>query len=146
MSTTTTTSTTTSTWRRLTATVIGAGAIAIGGMAMFAPAANAQPVDSGSESAAHKECREAGGDYSSSTSGGKTTESCCFQSIFSGVTHCDVWVNGEWNDGLSFHEEPTATPPKPGGPPKVGGLPQRSPDTQSSPKSTIPRHAPVAKN
>ena len=136
--------TTTPAWRRFTATVIGAAAIAIGGMALFAPAAAfAQPVGSGAESAAHKECREAGGDYSSeSDAGGNTFEKCCFQSIFSGVTHCDVWVNGEWNDDLSSHEEPPVVPPKPGGPPKVGGTPVLSPDAQNPPKN--PKNPPKA--
>jgi hypothetical protein len=148
------TTTTTPAWRRLTATVLGAGAIAIGGMALLAPAAAyAEPNTAGTESAGHKECREAGGDYSSeSDAGGNTFEKCCYQSIFSGVTHCDVWVNGEWNKDLSFHEEPPVAPPKPGGPPKVGGTPELSPDAQNPPtnpknppKSSIPGRTVVAK-
>jgi hypothetical protein len=144
------TTTTTTTWRRLTATVLGAGAIAIGGMALLAPAAYAQPVSNGVESEGHKECREAGGDYSSeSDAGGNTFEKCCYEGLIAGVTHCDVWVNGKWNKDLSFHEEPPTTPPKASGPPKVGGTPELSPDAQSSPKNpprnTIPGQSPVVK-
>jgi hypothetical protein len=132
-----TTTTNTTTWRRLAATVLGAGAIAIGGMALLAPAAYAQPVG-GAESAAHKECREAGGEYSSeSDAGGNTFEKCCYEGLISGVIHCDVWVNGEWNGDLSSHEEPTNTPPKPGAPPKVGGTPVLSPDAKNPPKNPV---------
>lgn len=140
--------TTNTTWRRLTATVLGAGAIAIGGMALLAPAANAQPVG-GAESAAHKECREAGGDYSSeSDAGGNTFEKCCYEGLISGVIHCDVWVNGEWNGDLSSHEEPTTPPVTPGAPP-IAGTPVLSPDAKNPPKKpvvpTVPGQAPLVK-
>lgn len=109
-------------WRRLTATIIGAGAIAFGGMALLAPAANAEP-----KTEAQTECSEAGGDYSSeSDAGGNTFEKCCYEGML-GVTHCDVWVNGKWNDDLSFHEEPATPPSRPGAPP-VAGVPDRAPD------------------
>ena len=140
--------TTTAAWRRLTATVIGAGAIAIGGMALFAPAAYAQPNTGTSE--AQTECSEAGGDYSSeSDAGGNTFEKCCHEGLISGVTHCDVWVNGKWNGDLSFREEPATPPATPGAPPKVGGTPERSPDAQNPPKKpfvpTFPGQTSVAK-
>jgi hypothetical protein len=144
-----TTNTTTSTWRRLTATVLGAGAIAIGGMALLAPAAYAQPVN-GAGTEASTECDEAGGDYSSGTDeGGNTIEKCCYEGLIFGVTHCDVWVNGTWDKDKSFHEQPTTPPVTPGAPPKVGGTPELSPDAQNPPKNppknTIPGQSPVVK-
>ena len=139
--------TTTAAWRRLTATVLGAGAIAIGGMALLAPAAYAE-VNGPTE--AQAECAGAGGDYSSeSDAGGNTFEKCCYEGLIAGVKHCDVWVNGKWNGDLSFREEPTTPPVTPGAPPKVGGTPERSPDAQNPPKKpfvpTFPGQTSVAK-
>lgn len=106
--------TSTAAWRRLTATIVGAGALAFGGMTLLAPAALAEP-----KTEAQTECGEAGGDYSSeSDGGGNRFEKCCYEGMM-GVTHCDVWVNGVWNDDLSFLEEPGTPPTTPGGPPRV---------------------------
>lgn len=133
------TNTTPATWRRFTVTVLGAGAIAISGLGLLAPTAFAQP-----QSEAQTECSdpEAGGDYSSGTdSAGNTVESCCFESL-SGITHCDVWVNGKWDKDRSFREEPTAPPVTPGAPP-IAGTPQLSPDVRDAPKNTVPGGSPA---
>lgn len=137
--------TTTSThWRRLAATVLGAGAIAIGGVGLLAPIANAQP-NTTPKSEGQTECSdpEAGGDYSSGTdAAGNTIEKCCYEGL-SGVTHCDVWVNGKWDKDKSFLETPTGSPVTPGAPP-IAGSPQLSPDAANPPKkNTVPHRSPV---
>ncbi|MBI3224742.1 MAG: hypothetical protein HYZ39_06755 [Mycolicibacterium cosmeticum] len=128
-------------WTKLTATVFGAAAIAAAGMGLLAPAAYAQP-----KSEAQTECSdpEAGGDYSSGTdAGGNTVEKCCYEGL-SGVTHCDVWVNGKWNKDQSFLEQPPTAPPVTPGAPPLGGSPQMSPDVLNPPKkNTVPGRSPV---
>jgi hypothetical protein len=125
--------TTSPAWRRLTATVIGAGAIAFGGVALLAPAANAQP-----KTEAQTECTQEGDEYSSSTSNGHTTEKCCYEGML-GVWHCDVWVDGVWDGGQSFHEQPPTPPITPAGPPLVKN-PALAPAEQITPsKPLVPR-------
>lgn len=130
-------------WSRLTASVLGAGAIAAAGMGLLAPAAHAQPNNT-PKSEAQTECSdpEAGGDYSSGTdAAGNTIEKCCYEGL-SGVTHCDVWVNGKWDKDKSFLEQPPTGSPVTTGAPPIAGTPQRSPDLPN-PKNTLPGRSPV---
>ncbi len=122
--------TTPAAWRRLTATVIGAGALAFGGLALLAPTAIAQP-----KTEAQSECAEEGDEYTSTTTNGHTTEKCCYEGIL-GVWHCDVWVDGTYDSGQSFLEQSPTTTVTPTGPPPVKN-PTRAPAGQM-PSSKLP--------
>jgi hypothetical protein len=66
-----------------------------------------------SETTIKNDCTsEVDGTYTTTVdSNGHRTSKCCYEGIF-GVTHCDVFVDGEYDGGQSFNEQPP-TPPKP---------------------------------
>jgi hypothetical protein len=86
-------------------TIIAAAAIAVGGIWTATAVAIAQP-----ESDIKSECADSGGRYTTTTADGHTTSSCCYENIF-GITHCDVFKDGEISDGDSFNQPPTKTKP-----------------------------------
>src|SRR2546430_2605659 len=120
--------TTTAAWSRITATVIGAGAIAIGVMALSAPVANAEPP----KSQALTECTNPGDLYESHTdAGGNVYESCCYKSgVVIELDHCDKWINGKWDKNTSFKPVGPVTPTPP---PAVTSIQGRRPITSVAP-------------
>jgi len=116
----TTTKTTHAAWRRLTATIVGAGAITAGVMAMSVPTASAQQSEARAECGSH-DSRDV---YTTTTVNGHTVETCCYKSgLIVELTRCAKWIDGKWVS-TTRTEEPTTTPPKPGGPPPIGSLPK----------------------
>jgi hypothetical protein len=106
---------TTTGWSRFTAAVIGAGAIAVGVMALSAPLADADAP----KTEAQLECTNDGDLYTSHTDGGGNTfESCCYKSgVVIELDHCDKWINGKWDKNTSYKpigptQPVTTTPPR----------------------------------
>ncbi len=43
-----------------------------------------------------------------SETGGRTSK-CCYEGM-TGMSHCDVYYDGEWNDGDSYRDDTPTTP------------------------------------
>jgi hypothetical protein len=88
-------------------TFIAAGALAAAALSMASGLAQAKD----SETTIQNDCTsEVGGTYTTTVdSNGHRTSKCCYEGIF-GVTHCDVFVDGEYDGGQSFNEQPPKPP------------------------------------
>jgi hypothetical protein len=88
-------------------TFIAAGALAAAALSMASGLAQAKD----SETTIQSDCTsEVGGTYTTTVdSNGHRTSKCCYEGIF-GVTHCDVFVDGEYDGGQSFNEQPPKPP------------------------------------
>lgn len=88
-------------------TFIAAGALAAAALSMASGLAQAKD----SETTIKNDCTsEVDGTYTTTVdSNGVRTSKCCYEGIF-GVTHCDVFVDGEYDGGQSFNEQPPKPP------------------------------------
>ncbi len=77
--------------------------VAFGAILLTAPAASAIP-----EGTIKAECKDAGGTYNTSTSGGQRYSSCEYKDI-DGGWHSDQYVNGEYTGTIDIEKD--APPP-----------------------------------
>ena len=80
-------------WFRRAGTVVAAGAISLGGLALTAPGASAEPVKPIKESTIRSECKAAGGSYQTKTVEG-TRFSACHYKDNEGNGYSDFYVDG----------------------------------------------------
>ncbi len=122
-------------WRRIAATAVGAGAIAVGAMAVTAPLVTAAPVSEARAECGSHDSRDV---YTTSTSNGHTTETCCYHSgIIVEIIRCSTWVDGKWVS--TTRDEPVA-PPKP----NVPGVQPLPPGEMSPRQDPVSPKGPIA--
>ncbi|MGV0815260.1 hypothetical protein ABQF34_25160 [Mycolicibacterium boenickei] len=97
--------------------------VAFGAILLTAPIANAIP-----EGTIKAECKDAGGTYSTSTSGGQRYSSCEYKDI-DGGWHSDQYVDGEYTGTIDIAKDAppptgkTSVAPLPGAPINPGMSP-----------------------
>jgi hypothetical protein len=80
--------------RSILGVLVGAGAITVCALlTVVAPAAQAEPI---SETTIKSECKEAGGNYSTTVAGGLRGSSCTYKAN-DGTTHTDNYNNGTYS-------------------------------------------------
>jgi hypothetical protein len=107
--TTNSTTRTTTTKRFPVRSAIAAATLAVGAMLLSTGVAHAQ-----SEESIKSDCEsEVGGTYTTTVDpNGNTRSTCCYEGM-TGLTHCDVYFNGEWDEKQSFHRPPVSAPTTP---------------------------------
>ncbi|WP_155948827.1 hypothetical protein [Mycobacterium sp. URHB0044] len=132
-------------------TFIAAGALAAAALSMASGLAQAKD----SETTIKNDCTsQVGGTYTTTVdSNGHRTSKCCYEGLF-GVTHCDVFVDGEYDDGQSFLEQPPVKPPVVGPRPVPPGVlspqivevaPSKDPVKPSTPKPVLAQEPVLSK-